>query len=114
MCRSISSLTKLDFVTLKNLESSVVSLYRIDKDHHLFKPILKDNPKLEKAEYIIYPNINNNSIKKFLDIEGFELLEYSGGVSEFILLPSDLLTNCEKIESYVNIDANNMSNYSWQ
>lgn len=113
MCRSINSLSKLDFVTLKNLESSVVSLYRIDKDHHLFKPILEDYPQLEQAEYIIYPNINNNYIKKFLDIEGFELLEYSGGVSEFILLPSDLLANCEKIKSYINIDTNNVSNYSW-
>ena len=111
----ISDLKKLDLVILKNLESSIVSIYKINKEHHLFKPILEKYPKLNNAEYIIYPNINNNNSKIFLDYNGTEILSYDGGISEFVLLPSDLYVESQSIiidESLIT--TNCMSNYSWQ
>ena len=63
----LDKLPNLSSVMLKNLESSIVSLYRINKEHRLFLPILQQNPELKAAEYIIYPNINGNTNKIFLE-----------------------------------------------
>lgn len=115
MSSSIKSLKKLDLVTLKNIESSIVSIYKINKDHGLFKPILEAYPILTNAEYVIYPNINNSHSKIFLDSDGEELLTYDNGLSEFILLPSDLYSTFSEIEiDEGSLEFNTTSNYHWQ
>lgn len=114
MSSLISKLEKLDIVILKNLESSIVSIYKINKEHHLFQPILDKHPQLVDAEYIIYPNLNSTSSKIFLAIDGSELLTYNGGISEFILLPSDLETRTQSLViSASSCETNSLSNYSW-
>lgn len=114
MSQLMERLSKLDLVTLKNIEASVVSLYKINKAHRLFIPILKANPALEEAEYIVYPNINNNGSKIFLNRDGEELLSYHGGISEFILLPCDFNTNSQSISlDRTHINSNYASSYSW-
>ena len=114
MNKLINNLKNLDIVILKNIESAVVSIYKINKEHRLFQPILKEYPQLSNAEYIIYPNINNNQNKIFLDENGYEILSYDGGISEFILIASNLYSNKQPIVgNETPYNTNSLSNYSW-
>lgn len=114
MSNLISSLTELDVVILKNLESSIVSIYKINKEHHLFLPMLEKYPSLRSAKYVIYPNINSNNSKVFLAADGSEVLTYDGGISEFILLPSDLYSQPQSIVISSSLcETNSVSSYSW-
>jgi hypothetical protein len=96
-----NKLKKIDITTIQNIENSVLSIYKIDKNHHFFISLLKDYPSLKDAEYIVYPNINSSTAKLFLDIDGQEILKYEQGISEFILLPCgfDIKTNTISIDN---------------
>ena len=83
-------LPNLSSLIIKNLESSVTSIYKLNKEHRFFLSILQDNPELSSAEYIIYPNINGSTEKIFLTIDGSEILSYEKNVSEFILMPCEI------------------------
>lgn len=82
-------LEKINIITLQNIRNSISSIYKIDKNHRFFDSILMAHPLLKDAEYIVYPNITNDSVKLFLDINGEEILRYKQGISEFILLPNN-------------------------
>ncbi|MFY4818414.1 hypothetical protein ACOTWJ_09290 [Aliarcobacter butzleri] len=82
-------LPNLSSLIIKNLESSVTSIYKLNKEHRFFLSILRDKPELSSAEYIIYPNINGNTDKIFLSGDGSEILSYEKNVSEFILIPCE-------------------------
>ena len=117
MNKTIESLNKLDSNTEKSLQYLVASLYKIDKEHRFFIDLKKEYNVLNNAEYIVYPNINNMMPIKFLDYEGAELLSYSDGISEFILISCDITIN-EKSISIKNpyiIDnaSHNGSSFSW-
>jgi hypothetical protein len=97
MLNITDKLKKIDVAIVRNIETAVLSIYKINKTHHLFASLLTDNPILEDAEYIVYPNINNSTAKVFLNFEGIELLKYTSGISEFILLPCDFETSSASI-----------------
>lgn len=89
MAAILGKLTKLDSMTARDVKCLLASLYKINKSHHLFVDMQQKHPELKDAEYIVYPNLNNSKITKFLDKEGSELFNSIEGVSEFILLPCD-------------------------
>ena len=93
---------------LRNIENSFSSIYKINKEHHLFISLLNENDKLKNAEYIVYPNINNNINTIFLDASGKEVLVFKEGISEFILLP----TNFEANIDYIQLDNPYHKNFS--
>ncbi len=97
MINITEKLKKIDLAIVRNIETAVLSIYKVNKAHHLFAPLLKENPILKDAEYIVYPNINNSTAKVFLNNEGIELLKYTSGISEFILLPCDFEMNLATI-----------------
>jgi hypothetical protein len=94
--------------TLRDIDMSYSSIYKINKEHRLFILLLQENSELSAAEYIVYPNINNNLKTIFLDSSGEEVLVYNKGVSEFILLPADF----ELTLSHMRIDNPYHQNFS--
>ncbi|WP_152633143.1 hypothetical protein [Aliarcobacter butzleri] len=81
-------LNKINPLLAKNIKFCTSTIYRINKKHRFFLKLLQENPCLEKAEYIIYPNISGGENNKiFLSSNGLEILQYKNGVSEFILAP---------------------------
>lgn len=113
----IDSLTKLDPILARSVKCMVASLYKIDKEHRLFINLKNKHSVLEDAEYVVYPNINNLMMTKFLDKDGAELLSYSDGVSEFILLSFDSEVKHSSISitnPYVmNPNSNTIGSLSW-
>lgn len=93
-------LPNISLLNIRNLESSIVSIYKLNKEHRFFISILEQNPEIDCAEYIIYPNINGQMDKIFLDKYGSEILIYEDSVSEFILIPCDF----EELKKSIMID----------
>lgn len=101
MAATIGTLVKLDTMVARDVKCLISSLYKINKEHHIFLEMKNKHPELNDAEYIVYPNFNSLQVTRFLDKEGLELFQSTEGVSEFILLPCDF-----EVKQY-NIDIKN-------
>jgi len=88
--RSGDIIQKLDESIASDILNCLASLYKVNKEHRLFKKLMEEHTELQNAEYVVYPNINRSLPTRFLDMNGENILSYDGGVSEFILISLDI------------------------
>jgi hypothetical protein len=108
-------LKKLSADILNSINSYIVTLYKVNKNHRLFLELKKQYPELEAAEYVVYPNLNNSIPTTFLSQDGEELLVYQDGISEFILisLDSKVIQESISISNPYILNTNTNGNFSW-
>lgn len=107
---------KLDANIMSDILNCLASIYKINKSHRLFTKLLEEHNELSGAEYIVYPNLNNSIPTRFLDKDGNNILSYTGGVSEFILvsLDIDFQNQTISIRNPFISELKNNGSFTWQ
>lgn len=107
---------KLDSDIVSDILNCLASIYKINKNHRLFTKLLEKHNELNTAEYVVYPNLNSSIPTRFLDKDGKNILSYTGGVSEFILvnLDIDFQNQTISIRNPFISELKNNGSFSWQ
>lgn len=106
---------KLDADILGDILNCLASIYKINKGHRFFTKLLEEHKELSSAEYVVYPNLNSSLPTRFLDKDGVNILSYTGGVSEFILisLNIDFQTQTISIKNPFISELKENGSFSW-